>query len=77
MPTVMIVLQVLVNVAIILQENIDEVFFYIRENCQGIWFLKGLCGLSLLLLSGMLTFKLQQEGRGKKQEGAGDPDSGD
>lgn len=56
MPTVMIVMQVLINLSIILMESVDEVFFYIRENSQGIWLLKGVFGLTLLLLTGMLGF---------------------
>ena len=58
MPTVLIVLQVLINLTLILQENIDEVFFYIRDNGQGLWLLKGVFGLSLALLSGMMAYKM-------------------
>ena len=59
-PTILIVLQILINLVIILQENLDEVYFYIQENGKGIWILKGVFGLSLLLLTGMLGYKLQQ-----------------
>ena len=48
MPSIMIVIQVLINIMLILYENIDEVFFYMRENGQGLWMLKGIFGLSLL-----------------------------
>ena len=54
------VLQILINIFLILQENIDEVFFYIRENQSGVQMLKGIFGLSLLLLTGMLGYKLTQ-----------------
>ena len=58
MPSIMIVIQVLINIMLILYDNIDEVFFYMRENGQGLWMLKGIFGLSLLLMTGMLYFKL-------------------
>ena len=58
MPAILICLQVLINVLLILQESQDEIFFYVRENCQGIAILKGVFGLSLALLTGMLGFKL-------------------
>ena len=45
---------------LILLDNIDEVFFYIRENMMGILMLKGVFGLSLLLLAGMLFYLLQE-----------------
>lgn len=60
MPTVLIVLQIMINLTLILQENIDEVFFYIRDNGQGLWTLKGVFGLSLALLTGMLSYMMQQ-----------------
>jgi len=60
MPTALIVLQILINLSLILMESIDEVFFYIRENNQGIWIMKGIFGLSLMLLTGMLAFSLVQ-----------------
>lgn len=60
MPTVLIVLQIMMNLTLILLDTIDEVFFYIRENMTGIFMLKGVFGLSLILLTGMLGYKLQQ-----------------
>ena len=60
MPSILMVLQILINIFLILQENIDEVFFYIRENQSGVWMLKGIFGLSLLLLTGMLGWKFLQ-----------------
>lgn len=59
MPTVLIVIQIMINITLIVLETIDEVFFYIRENESGIWMLKGVFGLSLLLLTGMLGYKMQ------------------
>ena len=32
MPTILIMLQILINITLILLDTIDEVFFYIREN---------------------------------------------
>jgi hypothetical protein len=60
MPTVLIVLQIMMNLTLILLDTIDEVFFYIRENSSGIFMLKGVFGLSLVLLTSMLGYKLQQ-----------------
>ena len=60
MPTAMIGMQILINLSIILMESVDEVYFYIRENSQGILLLRGVFGLSLLLLTGMLAFRLNQ-----------------
>ena len=60
MPSILMVLQLLINIFLILQENIDEVYFYIRENQSGVQMLKGIFGLSLLLLTGMLGYKLTQ-----------------
>ena len=60
MPTVLIILQVMINLTLILQDNIDEVFFYIRDNGQGLWTLKGVFGLSLALLTGMLAYMMLQ-----------------
>ena len=60
MPSILMVLQILINVFLILQENIDEVFFLIRENESGVQMLKGIFGLSLLLLTGMLGYRFTQ-----------------
>ena len=60
MPSILMVLQILINIFLILQENIDEVYFYIRENEAGVQMLKGIFGLSLLLLTGMLGYKFMQ-----------------
>ena len=57
-PTIMIVMQILINLMLITYENIDEVYFYIRENCQGIWMLKGCFGISLLIFTGLMALKL-------------------
>ena len=62
MPTILILLQILINIMLILLDSIDEVFFYIRENGMGIFMLKGVFGLSLLLLTGMLVYLLQEDG---------------
>lgn len=59
-PTILVAMQVLINVMLILQENEDEVFFYIRDNSHGIQMLKGVFGLSLLLLTCMLGYKLSE-----------------
>lgn len=80
MPTVLIVMQIMVNLTLILLENVDEVFFYIRDNMAGIWMLKGVFGLSLVLFTGMLGFKLQQNESGEVQtlsESADGPGSQD
>ena len=61
MPTVLIFLQIMINMMLILLDSIDEVFFYIRENGMGIFMLKGVFGLSLLLLTGMLVYLLQED----------------
>ncbi len=61
MPTILIVLQVITNLFLILLDNHEEVFFYIRDNGQGISILKGMLGLSLLLLSAMLFYRLGQD----------------
>ena len=58
MPTILVFLQILINIVLIMQESIDEVFFYIRENSSGIWMLKGVFGLALALLTGMLFYKI-------------------
>ena len=60
MPTILIMLQILINITLIVLETIDEVFFYIRENNSGIWMLKGVFGLSLLLLTCALGYKMQE-----------------
>ena len=60
MPTILIVIQVLTQLFLILLENQEEVYFYVRDNGQGMSILKGILGLSLLLLSGMLFFRLSQ-----------------
>ena len=61
MPTILIFLQIVINLWLILLESIDEIFFYIRENMMGIFMLKCVFGLSLLLLSGMLVYLLQEK----------------
>ena len=60
MPTILILIQIMINITLIVLDTIDEVYFYIRENMAGIWMLKGVFGLSLLLLTGMLAYFLQQ-----------------
>ena len=59
MPTILILIQIMINITLIVLDTIDEVYFYIRENMTGIWMLRGVFGLSLLLLTGMLAYFLQ------------------
>lgn len=75
MPTILIVLQILINITLILLDNIDEVFFYIRDNMTGIWMLKGVFGLSLLLMTGMLAYKLQESESGENSSNTGATDA--
>lgn len=66
MPTILLVLQILINLFLVLLDAHDEVFFYMRENGQGISMLKGIFGLALLLLTAMLAYKLKVDGRPKE-----------
>ena len=62
---------------LITQDNIDEVWFYIKSDGWGIQTLKGTFGLSLLLLIGIVSLKLLGGEETQKMDGSQDDESAD
>ena len=56
MPTILFVLQIIVNIYLINLENIDEVWFYIRDSQRGIKILNVSSAFSVLSLCLMIYF---------------------
>jgi len=57
MPTALMIIQVCINLFLVLNENVDEIRFYTRQNLQGIWLLRGLFAITLLILMGLLAYR--------------------